>query len=135
MSILKVNTLQDATGGNASTAEQIAQGRAKAWVIFNGTFGTSPFTEANGGIRNSFNVSSVTDNGTGDYTVTFTNSFSSTNYLAVPSAIFTTAGNAVSVVMGNGSVGGRVVGSCRFLTVQGTTQFDSDNIGVSFFGD
>ena len=38
---------------------------ARAWVNFNGT-GTVA-------IRDSFNVSSITDNGTGNYTVTFTN--------------------------------------------------------------
>lgn len=53
---------------------------AKAWVNFNGLFATSPFTEANGGIRASLNVDSVTDNGTGDYTVNFTNPFPNKNY-------------------------------------------------------
>lgn len=54
--------------------------QAKAWVNFDGIFGTSPFTEGNGGIRDSFNVTSVTDNGVGDYTVSFINVFSSNNY-------------------------------------------------------
>ena len=53
---------------------------AKAWVNFNGAFGTSPFTEANGGIRSSFNVSSVTDDGVGRYTINFTIPFSDGNY-------------------------------------------------------
>jgi hypothetical protein len=34
-------------------------------------------------IRASFNVSSITDNGTGDYTINFTNSFSDTNYCSL----------------------------------------------------
>ena len=72
MSTLKVNNLQDASGGNSSTAEQIAQGRAKAWVNFNGT-GTVA-------IRDNFNVSSITDNGTGDYTVNFSNALGSSDY-------------------------------------------------------
>lgn len=45
---------------------------AKAWVSFNGT-GTVA-------IRASYNVSSITDNGTGDYTINFTTAFSSSNY-------------------------------------------------------
>lgn len=45
---------------------------ALAWVNFNGT-GTVA-------IRSSYNVSSITDNGTGDYTVNFTNALSDTNY-------------------------------------------------------
>lgn len=45
----------------------------RAWVNFDGT--TSPGT-----IRASFNVSSITRNATGDYTVTFTTAFSDANY-------------------------------------------------------
>ena len=56
---------------SATEADNVQKRTAKAWVNFNGVFGTSPFTEANGGIRSSFNVSSVVDNGTGDYTVNF----------------------------------------------------------------
>ena len=47
----------------------------RAWVNFNGT-GTVA-------IRNSGNVSSITDNGTGDYTVNFTTAMSDVNYSAV----------------------------------------------------
>ena len=44
----------------------------RAWVNFNGT-GTVA-------IRGSFNVSSITDNGTGSYTVNFTNAMPDANY-------------------------------------------------------
>jgi hypothetical protein len=44
----------------------------RAWVNFNGT-GTVA-------IRASGNVSSITDNGTGDYTVNFTNAMTDANY-------------------------------------------------------
>jgi hypothetical protein len=47
----------------------------RAWVNFNGT-GTVA-------IRGSGNVSSITDNGTGDYTVNFTTAMPDTNYCAV----------------------------------------------------
>ena len=46
----------------------------RAWVSFNGT-GTVA-------IRGSANVSSITDNGTGDYTVNFTTNMPDTNYAA-----------------------------------------------------
>lgn len=49
-----------------------ASGLAKAWVNFNGT-GTVA-------IRASYNVSSITDNGTGDYTVNFTTALADANY-------------------------------------------------------
>jgi hypothetical protein len=47
----------------------------KAWVNFNGT-GTVA-------IRAEYNVSSITDNGAGDYTVNFTTALADTNYAAV----------------------------------------------------
>jgi hypothetical protein len=47
-------------------------GVCRAWVNFNGT-GTVA-------IRASFNVSSITDNGTGDYTVNFTTAMTDANY-------------------------------------------------------
>tara|TARA_R100000353_G_C6447391_1_gene180276 strand:- start:193 stop:582 length:390 start_codon:yes stop_codon:yes gene_type:complete len=72
MSTLKVNNIQNASGGSNSTPEQIEQGRAKVWVCFNGT-GTVA-------IRDSFNTSSITDNGTGIYTINFSTALSSTNF-------------------------------------------------------
>jgi|TARA_R110000823_G_scaffold3693_1_gene14048 hypothetical protein len=51
---------------------------AKAWVNFNGT-GTPA-------IRDSFNVSSITDNGTGNYTVNFTTALTDANYSTTASA-------------------------------------------------
>ena len=53
---------------------------ARALVNFDGTFASSPFTIANGGIRARGNVSSVTDNGTGDYTVNFTTAMEDVDY-------------------------------------------------------
>lgn len=45
---------------------------ARAWVNFNGTSTVA--------IRASGNVTSITDNGTGDYTVNFTTAMSDANY-------------------------------------------------------
>lgn len=50
----------------------------RAWVNFNGT-GTVA-------IRASGNTSSITDNGTGDYTVNFTNALTDANYSVVTNA-------------------------------------------------
>jgi hypothetical protein len=50
---------------------------ARAWVKFNGT-GTVAITI-------SANVTSITDNGVGDYTVNFTNNMPTVNYCAVVS--------------------------------------------------
>ena len=52
-----------------------ASGLAKAWVNFDGTGVVA--------IRASYNVSSITDNGTGNYTVNFTTAMVDANYCAV----------------------------------------------------
>jgi hypothetical protein len=72
MSTLRVTNVQDTAGANSLTTAQIYNGAAKAWVNFNGT-GTVA-------IRASFNVSSITDNGTGSYTVNFTTAMVDSNY-------------------------------------------------------
>lgn len=56
-----------------STTQTSGSGVAKAWVNFNGV------TTAT--IRASYNVSSVTRNGTGDYSVNFTNALVDANYV------------------------------------------------------
>lgn len=78
MSTLKTSNIQDTSGNNNSTPEEISQGRAKAWITFNGTG-----TVAN---RDKFNIASITDNGLGDYTLTFTNNMSSSDYVVVGNA-------------------------------------------------
>ena len=69
---LTIATLSDGT--NSTSATNCIQGSAKAWVNFNGT-GTVA-------IRASYNVSSITDNGTGDYTINLTNAMSDASYSA-----------------------------------------------------
>ena len=68
----KITTLADSAGSNTSTPAAIANGIAKAWVNFNGT-GTVA-------IRASYNVSSITDHGVGDYTVNFANALADASY-------------------------------------------------------
>ena len=83
MSTLKVDTILNTSDAHSSTPEQIAQGRAKAWVEFNGTGSHS--------IIASYNVSSVSRTANGNYTVNFTSSFANTNY-----AVFATSGANVA---------------------------------------
>ena len=58
----------------------------RAWVNFNGTGVVA--------IRASGNVSSITDNGTGDYTVNFTTALSDANYAVIGSAFTNVTGSA-----------------------------------------
>ena len=69
---LTISTLNNDTGVLAT--QNGMTGIAKAWVNFNGQSGASPV------IRGSFNVSSVTRTGTGDYTITFTTAMPNADY-------------------------------------------------------
>ena len=69
---LRVNTLKDASGNNSIATSYVARGPLKGWVNFNGT-GTIA-------ARDSLNLSSLTDNGTGEYTITYSSAFSAVDY-------------------------------------------------------
>jgi len=73
-----LNTVNITNGTDSITVEGAVKGSAKAWVNFNGT-GTVA-------IRASYNVSSITDNGVGDYTVNFTTALADANYSCVASS-------------------------------------------------
>ena len=85
MSTLRTNALEGvdaknsitivAGAGNVTTTN-VEQGLAKVWVQFDG--------QASGAAsRDSFNVGSMTDNGTGNYTVNFSNNMFNDDYASV----------------------------------------------------
>ena len=130
MSTLKVNTIQNTSGGSSSTPEQIEQGRAKCWMVWNGT-GTVA-------ILDSFNMSSLVDNGTGDYTLNFSITMGGTNFVF--------AGHCRESDSGGGNRSDRVIQpqrtpftttSARLGTHQSSSGNMTDNInnGACFFGD
>jgi hypothetical protein len=94
--------------GNGTTIGTLC----RAWVNFNGT-GTVA-------IRASFNVSSITDNGTGNYTVNFTTAMPDANYAVVFCGGDPAAAAAASV------------GYTRASTTSGVT-FTTYNLSGSFF--
>ena len=59
--------------GEGSAQTSIQQGLAKSWVNFDGSISTLS-------ARDSFNVSSLVDNGTGNHDQVFTNNMGSVNY-------------------------------------------------------
>jgi hypothetical protein len=83
-------TIQDSGGTEIGTF-------CRAWVNFNGT-GTVA-------IRASFNVSSITDNGTGDYTVNFTTALPDINYSVVSQVSNTDSGTGLIVAINSNGVG------------------------------
>jgi len=96
----------------------------RAWVNFNGT-GTVA-------IRASGNVSSITDNGTGDYTVNFTTDMEDANYAATANWSSGSSGRlgqdgpAIPVTYGVGSV--RI-----WLTDGGSGARDGSTVSVAIF--
>ena len=78
MSTLKVGTIQNVSGASASTPEEIHSGRAKAWATFQAVTGAT--------FVDDFNCSSITDGGTGVFTVNFSNALNNSNYCVVEGA-------------------------------------------------
>ena len=72
------------SGASTFEIDAIAKGLVKAWVNFDGT--SSPII-----IRRSLNVTSITDNGTGNYTVNFTTPMESADYVTALSSYYGTA--------------------------------------------
>ena len=81
MSTVKTNTLTGTTsagsivvtGEGGSTTTNMQQGLAKVWVNYDGT-------ASGAASRDTFNVSGQADNGTGDYTTSFTNNMNNDDY-------------------------------------------------------
>jgi hypothetical protein len=122
---------QNISNGTVSTSsENVIQGSAKAWVNFNGT-GTVA-------IRASYNVSSITDNGTGDYTVNFTTAMPNANYsvnINASSPYRTSAGQAAFGTQDSATTMTTSAVRLGILQVGGSAAnaYDSANIFVSVF--
>lgn len=112
-------------------------GVCRAWVNFNGT-GTVA-------IRASFNVTSITDNGIGDYTVNFTTAISDANYtVSICENASTTAND--SAVSSFGILLAGILGSAantksttalrilaRYILTTATGVFDPNECNVAIF--
>ena len=126
MSTLKVTNI----AGLSGSSTDVMAGLAKTWVNFNGT-GTPA-------ARDSFNFASITDNGTGDQTVNFSNSLSNGNYMwsgstgtssAQSNWLSTPASQDPTSMMQTGSV--RVKNSYA----NNTTNSDLQYVGIQVTGD
>jgi hypothetical protein len=93
----------------------------RAWVNFNGT-GTPA-------IRGSGNVSSITDNGTGDYTVNFTTAMPDANY-----SVSGTAGDVTTNLSSSVNPKTYNTGSLQLFTGSaGGTGADRTNVNIAIF--
>ncbi len=125
---VRVTTLADSSGSNDSTPAEIASGRAKAWVNFNGT-GTVA-------IRDSYNVASITDHAEGRYEVVFTNAMSNINYCV--SSGQGSGSDKITVLYdtGDGNYTAPTVNGFRIRICENSgTNRDCANVNASIFGD
>ena len=132
MSTLKVNTIQNTAGTDLLAPLQ--SGSAKAWINFNGTTVTSSTDMTV--VRDSYNVSSLVDSGTGHYTVNFSTAFSNTNYCYTDGGNLDSNGarTVKSVTQNTNSFTFRTVGlNVSLLT--SVIFFDPTTVCLAFFGD
>ena len=130
----RTGTITDTSGNNSSTTQQIFEGRAKIWVSFNGT---------NTALRDHFGVSSITDEGTGDYSVNFSTAMSSTGYCAVYGSSNWETNNldSYTTMSDNNASGARTTGKLRIQAMR--MRFDTSTpafkdphfCSVAIFGD
>ena len=121
MSEIRATTISDAAGTGPITLT--GQSAAKAWIHFQTSGGTSLYTPT-------LNISSVTDNGTGNTTVTMTNAFNGTNE-------YNTCGADDFYGMCNcGETSGRSSSAFRVYSYNNSHSLvDSNHTSVSMFGD
>ena len=125
----KVTTIQDASGSNGSTPEQVFQGRAKAWVNFNG--------EGTIAIRDSFNVSSITDEAVGVYTVNIDTDMANVNYCAVVTSGYSSNDIQTSQNSQLFQHSTKTVGSFKIRqgNSENNSNDDADDVNAVVFGD
>jgi C1A family cysteine protease len=128
MSTVKAANLQN-TGSGAPTIKnssgtEIGQ-FSKVWVNFDGTGTVS--------IDDSFNVSSITDNSTGNYTINFTNAMSNAEY-AVAGTVETTNATSVVVTTFGTSGNSRTTSSVRIAASYDNIIVDAVECSVIVFG-
>jgi hypothetical protein len=124
-SILRVDTLTDASSNNSTAMSTINQGTAKAWVNFNGQ-GTIA-------ARDSFNLASLTDNGDGDYTITFSNNMGNANYIINGTGEQLSSND--SIVVNKDYATAYTTSAARIAVTQGSTRTNPVYTNFSNHGD
>jgi hypothetical protein len=119
--VMKVNGTNGLTFPDTTTLASAGQSSVQAWVNFNGT-GTVA-------IRASYNVSSITDNGTGDYTVNFTTAMPDANYAVSGSA----GTDLASTVIAGVRTQALATGSVRVLAAAASALGDYAQTHVAIF--
>jgi hypothetical protein len=123
--IVPYSNLSNSNDENINVSKRLA----KAWVNFNGTGTIS--------IRNDFNVSSITDNGVGDYTINFSTPFTNTSYAFIAWARDFNADTYVTSILGAKSTTSKTNTSLRLIMnyLLNGLNYDSTECNVIVFGE
>ena len=109
--------------GEGTATTNLQQGLGKVWINFNG--------ESTIASRDTFNVSSISDEGTGDYQINFTNNMGNGNY--APSGMSEGDGK---VVVDDSNYSSHVTTSSLDIDVKtGGTKIDREVICTTVHGD
>ena len=113
------DTLEHSTAGSLTT-DYVVNATPKVYCQFDGDASTPTPNE-------SHNTSSILDNGTGDYTLTFSSAMSSDNHASIGTRQWS------GVLMHDGYT----TTTCRYISrnAGGTTKSDSYNTATATFGD
>ena len=117
---LTISTLSDGT--NSTSTTNCIKGSAKAWILYNGSAQT---------VLGSFNISSVTYVGVGQYTLNFTTAMANANYSAVGIGCGTAALNGW---IQQGFAFTYTTTACQIIQVSTSGAFDSIRVNVAIFG-
>lgn len=124
MSTLNVSNISDGT--DTVETGYVVNGSAKAWVNYHMT---------SNAIGDSLNCSSVTDNGTGNFTLAFTTHMANLYYIAASSNAYTSSGLSQNYSSGANSYATSGIGYSRETSSGGANDQASYGNGLSVIGD
>ena len=124
MSTLKADTIQSTSGGAATLTKQSA---SKAFISFDGTGTVS--------IDVSFNVSTLTDHGSAEYSITYTNNINTSNHPITGTNVGSSETNFYSYICSTGVAQTTSVDRIHSVHNNGSANNDQDPVHLVTNGD
>ena len=124
MSTLKADTIQNTSGGAATLTKQSA---SKAFISFDGTGTVS--------IDVSFNVSTLTDHGSAEYSITYTSNINTSNHPITGTNVGSSETNFYSYICSTGIAQTTSVDRIHSVHNNGSANNDQDPVHLVTNGD
>ena len=126
-SILRVNTLTDASSNNSVATSVVFNGTAKAWVHF---------TMSDQSMYDNYNIGSITDKAVGETTFTFTSNMSAANWSgSFYSNTSNSSGDSQFGASMSGNLGLRTTTGFIFEAYNGSSMTDAVHNDAQVLGD